>query len=89
MQNGKVFQVPPFARIHRFPGPVHPLHQRGHVPEDGGVHQGADQHDHHGKGLLAHGVGRDVAEPDRGEGGAGVIEGRDVGDAMRYATAVG
>ena len=58
---------------------VHPADDGGHVPEDGGVHQGADEHDQDGEYLLLPRVPRHVPEPDGGERGAGEVEGSGVG----------
>ena len=48
----------------------------------------SDDHDDDGEDLLGPGVGRDVAESDGGERGAGVVQGGHVGVGVRDAAAV-
>ena len=58
---------------------VHPADDGGHVPEDGGVHEGSDEHDQDREDLLLSRVPRHIPEPDGREWGAGEVEGGGVG----------
>ena len=58
---------------------VHPADNRGHVPEDGSVHQGSNEHDQDGEDFLLPRVPRHIPEPYGGEWRAGEVEGGGVG----------
>ena len=77
VDGGELLEVAPLRIVLLLPA-VHPLQLVGHVAEDGGVHEGADHHDHDGEDLLVLRVGGHVAEADGGERGAGEVERRDV-----------
>ena len=81
VDGGELLEVAPLRVVLLLPA-VHPLQLVGHVAEDGGVHEGADHHDHDGEDLLVLGVGRHVAKADGGEGSAGEVQGSDVGVAV-------